>query len=532
MRRFWLVLPACGLASSAFALPLEVVAPDGAPLTVLVDGEIVGETPLMLDVADGLHTVAFRGSAFAPTAFGLSVEVQGAPLVVVADWVRQVASARPPLPAGAAPAVEPVAPGALVPMAAPVGDLFVSTDVAGRPIFLDGVPTQLVTPSLLSGLSVGKHRIEVLTECERASADVTIKEQLVARAELKLEVGLGTLKFTSSPVGATVVVDGREVGRTPVSVGQLSCAEHTWAVRLAGYLPFEQTAFVPAFRTTQVAPSLQKEQFGTLVLLPNPVDASMSLDGVLLGIGPRTVEKVGAGAHVLEARRDGFDDLSLPLDVPPEAVARVNVVLEPTVVEVAPPVPVPEPQKKTKPARPSLGSRPDGISGPQDDAVSPPSPPAEAAMTEPASPGAALDGSAEAPASEPTEPVPTEPVPTEPVPMDLAWAGDAAPRKGFARPTAPRWVANSLVSAGAITATGLTIAYWMVSRDWYRGYLATEDAGFAEQIYVDEVLPRRNFAIVATVLGAGLLGASATLWATTDFSVSVSPGGIVLGGQF
>jgi hypothetical protein len=520
MRWSWLVLSSWAVGTAAFATPLEVVSQDGAVLTVVLDGDVVGETPLVLDVADGLHTLAFRGSAFAPTAFGVSVDVQGAPIVVAADWARQVAASRPPMGAESPPSAGTAAPAGT---SASTGDVFVSTDVPGRPIFLDGVPTQQVTPALLSGLSVGKHRIEVMTECERASADVTIKELLVARAELKLEVGQGTLKFTSTPVGATVVIDGREVGRTPVQVGQISCGEHTWAVRLAGYLPFEQSGAVPAFRTTQVAPVLEKERFGTLVLLPDPVDASLWLDGVALGVGPRTVEKVGAGAHVLEGRKEGFDVLTLPVDVPPEAVARVSVVLSPVVTAPVAPPPAAEPSKKSKAPRPEKVHADEGGA---------PAPPSEGASS--TLPSVDVDA-AVAPATEAKVAGVAQDAAPEPpgaAPLDLTWASDADLRDRTARPSVPRWVANSLVTAGALTATGLAIPYWLVSRDWYRGYLETSDPALAEEIYVNEVIPRRNYAIVATSLGVGLIGASAALWATTDFTVSASPNGVVLGGRF
>jgi hypothetical protein len=498
-------------ATAAWATPVDVAVVDGATATVVVDGEVVGQAPMTLDVASGPHVIAFRSSAFSPTAFDVRVDVADVPIRVEADWSKQVASAGPRPSVTAAPLVPVAATGSVAAAAAtpaaPVGDVFVTSEPAGSPISVDGVVTGLVTPALVSGLSSGKHRVDVANDCERAFADVTVREALVARAELKLERGTGTLKFASTPAGATVVVDGKEVGRTPMQLSQVACGDHTWAVRLAGYLPLERSGFVPAFKTTEVAASLEKERFGTLVFLPQPVDAALSLDGVALGVGPRTVEHVGVGPHTLVGVRDGYQTRSMEIQVVPDAVSRIEVVLSPPVVEAAAAPdearrPPKEPRTKRKPA-------------PVAPLADPPVQKEPAAV--PVAPSASV--------------TPSTPVATESATPSLAPA--AAPTsKSFRQASAPRLVVNSAATVGALTAVGFGVRYWVVAGEWYQGYLATEDAVEAEYLYVEQVVPRRNLAIITTGVGAALLGVSGALWGTTDFGVAPTGNGVVVGGKF
>ena len=65
----------------------------------------------------------------------------------------------------------------------------------------------------------------------------------------------------STPLGARVVVDGREYGRTPVTVGSLSRGAHKVRVTRDGYVADERVVTItPAQRAHSVTARLSPER--------------------------------------------------------------------------------------------------------------------------------------------------------------------------------------------------------------------------------------------------------------------------------
>ncbi|MFH1469396.1 MAG: PEGA domain-containing protein [Pseudomonadota bacterium] len=259
-------------------------------------------------------------------------------MTVRVDWPAQrliVGEVEPaPLPA----TQEPVLPAASAPAPAPpppAGDLFVAADVEGATVLLDGEESGR-TPLLLKAVPEGDHRLDLRTPCARSHQDVQVVRDVVTRAELVLERGKGAMNVTSLPSRASVWLDGVEVGFSPLQL-EVECGSHAVEVRSVGFLPEARTLDVPAFETVPVAVELDAERFGRLSVLPTPVEATVTLDGVVLGTGPRTVDPVSAGPHDLTVSAAGYQADGRAVDVAPDTVTRVEVTLPP----VAPPNRVP-----------------------------------------------------------------------------------------------------------------------------------------------------------------------------------------------
>jgi hypothetical protein len=111
------------------------------------------------------------------------------------------------------------------------GTVSINTSPAGITVMIDGV-RRGVTP-LDVDLTPSQHLVELLTERGRRPFPVTIKSG--SQTSLFVDVtapappasGNGELLVRSEPTGATVTVDGRSVGRSPVSVAELAPGPHT-----------------------------------------------------------------------------------------------------------------------------------------------------------------------------------------------------------------------------------------------------------------------------------------------------------------
>ncbi|HEU5055203.1 MAG TPA: PEGA domain-containing protein [Kofleriaceae bacterium] len=72
--------------------------------------------------------------------------------------------------------------------------------------------------------------------------------------------GAGGLRFVSKPGGATVLLDGEEIGQTPMVAESVPAGEHVVSIQAEGYHAFENGVTVKAGEVQLVKADLQKEE--------------------------------------------------------------------------------------------------------------------------------------------------------------------------------------------------------------------------------------------------------------------------------
>ncbi len=133
---------------------------------------------------------------------------------------------------------------------------------------------------------------------------------------------VGSLLVRSTPPGARVFVDGREYGRTPLTVGNLSRGARSVRVIRDGYVTEEREITVTSAQRAQsmtvrlspdgvapVASAVGRQaapSTAPLTVLSRPDSATVFLDGQLVGTTPLVVPDVVAGEHALHLDRDGY----------------------------------------------------------------------------------------------------------------------------------------------------------------------------------------------------------------------------------
>ena len=152
-------------------------------------------------------------------------------------------------------------------------------------------------PVTLSNLAPGTYKVRCELEgFQSVTRDVTVANGAVVNEEFKLENIMGALEVRTSPVGATVLVDGHVVGTTKSSnpdatksdvlaVPNLVEGEHTVVVRKDGFGEVVRHPAVAARKTVAVSVSLKK------LFIPNvEVETKTGVvRGVLLATTPSAV---------------------------------------------------------------------------------------------------------------------------------------------------------------------------------------------------------------------------------------------------
>jgi hypothetical protein len=114
----------------------------------------------------------------------------------------------------------------------------------------------------------------------------------------KVLVNGPVVRITSQPSGASVNVDGRDRGKTPLQLNDLEPGRHEVELTRGGYRPYNGEFTI-------------KGAFGSIVVTTDPVGAEVLLDGQSRGTAPDgglALAKVPYGQHEITARLRGYND--------------------------------------------------------------------------------------------------------------------------------------------------------------------------------------------------------------------------------
>ncbi len=233
---------------------------------VFVDGEPLGETPLLEIIAAGSHSVVVTREGFAD--WSKSINLPPDSTVAITAQLQRLA-----------PALE------------------VRVDVADAVVYVDGEEVGSGAKVLVDPLSAGTHRVDVKSPAYGEwSGNVKLSDGRITPVTVSLRGSLGAIEVTSTPPGALVTVDGSEAGVTPINVEPVKPGSHGIRVTLDGHADFFQAVVVDPGKTVDVKASLTTSS-GQLDIKPNVGGAKVYVNGVEIGSGRSTVEAAAPGMY-------------------------------------------------------------------------------------------------------------------------------------------------------------------------------------------------------------------------------------------
>jgi len=185
------------------------------------------------------------------------------------------------------------------------GTLSVGTSPAGIAVFVDGQPHG-VTP-LGVELPPGEHVIELRTDTERRRIPITLTaggqvSQYFEFARAGATIPTGELLVRTEPIGAAVTVDGKYVGRSPVSVSDLTPGTHTVVMQNDVGTQTERV-IIENGRTASLVVSLgaaNKASTAGWIRLDAPAEIQVLEDGRVIGSTDLERVMLPVGRHDLE----------------------------------------------------------------------------------------------------------------------------------------------------------------------------------------------------------------------------------------
>ena len=176
-------------------------------------------------------------------------------------------------------------------------------------------------------LELGEYFVEVKKKSHRTASEIVRVTEVGERTiALKAPTPIyASLELTSTPSNATVALDGKYVGETPLILNNILVGDHTVTVTKQGFSKVEKTI------------ELKEEIENVIsVVLPNtkevsitsyPTIADVYIDGVYKGVTPlKTV--LSYGEHMIRFIKDGYYKVEKTIKVNDDAVL-VNEELKP-----------------------------------------------------------------------------------------------------------------------------------------------------------------------------------------------------------
>ncbi len=265
---------------------------------VYLDGKKVGVTPLVLnDVKKGMHQIAVKKKEYE-------------------DWEQKVK----------------IASGESIKLFAELGEVYGSLNIDSRPgeadVYLDG-RNQGKTPLVLERVKEGKQQVEIMKEGFAAwKRTIVIKSGKDTEVMADLEAAFGSLKITSKPAEANVLIDGKLQGKTPLMLDKLkSGALKVEVGGLACHESLIREVAVPAGKSAE-SEFVLKSICGSISVASEPTDAKWYFDDKPQGNTPGTLKNIEKGKHTIKITKADHIDWAGIVEIQPDGTETVKAKLD------------------------------------------------------------------------------------------------------------------------------------------------------------------------------------------------------------
>lgn len=205
-----------------------------------------------------------------------------------------------------------------------MGDLVVSVQPVEGEVYLDDQylgKASLKEPLKVENLLEGTYSLRVLASgYSNYTEAVAIKPKIRREVQVAMRSLPGTLKLVSDPQGAKVIVNNKEIGRTPMQVDTVSEGQYRVVYELAGFQSMDRQVEVRSGQQTEVKGVL-KVKPGSLAVTSVPSGADIYVNDQRMGVTPLVVDNVVPGTVSIRVEKPQYSTLRDVVAVKPGAQA-------------------------------------------------------------------------------------------------------------------------------------------------------------------------------------------------------------------
>lgn len=151
----------------------------------------------------------------------------------------------------------------------------------------------------------------------------------------------GRVTVRSTPEGASVTIDGKPVGRTPLTSRDLALGAHSVVLSRAGFVSQTHhvsltrrapsstiTVTLKAERAARVEAPAKGAAAASLAVDSRPRGARVTIDGRAIGVTPLDAPELAPGVHSVRVELAGYQPVTTKVTVKAGEAARLAVTLE------------------------------------------------------------------------------------------------------------------------------------------------------------------------------------------------------------
>jgi len=271
-----LILPACRPGGSASNNNGQIyVTTSPAEATLLCDSANQGPTPTTISVPPGKHLLIVRKQGYREARATVNIK----PAECMAVELK----------------LEPWQGLALV-----------NSRPAGAEVELDGANIGR-TPLFKTDFPLGRKRLLFsLPGFAPKSVDVNIEDRTPLKVDVSLSPDAAELELNSSPTGATVVLDGSNVGRTPAALPNVKPGRHVLELSLKGHAISRHEIALQSGDRRKIDSTL-KPLPGKITISSTPPDARIFLNSQFKALTPINSMEIPSGKYEIRAELKGYD---------------------------------------------------------------------------------------------------------------------------------------------------------------------------------------------------------------------------------
>ena len=214
-----------------------------------------------------------------------------------------------------------------IPLQPNYGELSIKTAHNDDEIYVDN--TLVGKGSCSKRMDAGVHRIEVKKDKHHTyttTVDLSAGQTIAKNIEA-LKPIVGSLNINSTPMDATITIDGKNYGTTPNVIADMLIGRHDIVLSKQGYSDLHQTVNIEEGKMAEYTFELQ---MGNMVSITTDAEGdALYVDGQYIGTSPMET-RLAFGSHTVEAERGG-ERVSRNIDVAAGAKQSLSLAFVPQI---------------------------------------------------------------------------------------------------------------------------------------------------------------------------------------------------------
>ncbi len=183
------------------------------------------------------------------------------------------------------------------------GDIYISSQIPGAEIEINGEVINSVTPMTLYDFTAGKSEVVVRKGEYYGFATIDLVPDDLLKINIPMKKGTGAIKIFSNPVGAMVFIDDDRKGSTPLKVDGLTAGEHSITIVNHGSITYKGIAMIGVGEVRTMNVDLDPASYLELSVSPNDAEVYINDSKVKLVANM----EITPGSKTVKVKRDGYD---------------------------------------------------------------------------------------------------------------------------------------------------------------------------------------------------------------------------------